>query len=70
MTLPTLETTSYSVDQGIATITLNRPEKLNAYNAKMREELIALVDETDADDNVRAVIVTVGVAAIVQLLLR
>lgn len=58
MPLPTLETTLYSVDRGVATITLNRPEKLNAYNAKMREELIALFDETDADDNVRAVIVT------------
>jgi enoyl-CoA hydratase/carnithine racemase len=58
MALPTLETTLYSVDDGIATITLNRPEKLNAYNAKMREELIALFDETDADDKVRAVIVT------------
>jgi enoyl-CoA hydratase/carnithine racemase len=58
MPLPTLETTLYSVDRGVATITLNRPEKLNAYNAKMREELIALFDETDADDNVRVVIVT------------
>lgn len=58
MPLPTLETTLYGVDRGVATITLNRPEKLNAYNAKMREELIALFDETDADDNVRAVIVT------------
>ncbi|OGB21793.1 MAG: enoyl-CoA hydratase [Burkholderiales bacterium RIFCSPLOWO2_02_FULL_57_36] len=58
MPLPTLETTLYSVDQGVATITLNRPEKLNAYNAKMREELLALFDETDADDNVRVVIVT------------
>lgn len=58
MPLPTLETTLYSVDRGVATITLNRPEKLNAYNAKMRAELIALFDETDADDNVRVVIVT------------
>lgn len=58
MPLPSLETTLYSVDRGVATITLNRPEKLNAYNAKMREELIALFDETDADDNVRVVIVT------------
>lgn len=58
MSLPSLETTLYSVDQGVATITLNRPEKLNAYNTKMREELIALFDETDADDNVRVVIVT------------
>ncbi|MEY4564047.1 MAG: hypothetical protein RLZZ618_3324 [Pseudomonadota bacterium] len=58
MPLPTLETTLYSVDNGVATITLNRPEKLNAYNGKMRDELIALFDETDADDKVRVVIVT------------
>lgn len=58
MPLPTLETTLYSVDRGIATITLNRPDKLNAYNARMREELIALFDETDADDNVRVVVIT------------
>ncbi|WP_328187125.1 crotonase/enoyl-CoA hydratase family protein [Marinobacter sp. OP 3.4] len=58
MALPTLETTQYSVDQGIATITLNRPDRLNAYNAKMREELLALFDETDADDNVKAVVIT------------
>lgn len=58
MPLPPLEATLYSVDDGIATITLNRPDKLNAYNAKMRDELLALFDETDADDKVRAVIVT------------
>lgn len=58
MPLPTLETTQYCVDDGIATITLNRPEKLNAYNARMREELAALFDETDSDDEVRVVVVT------------
>ena len=58
MPLPTLETTQYSVDDGIATITLNRPDKLNAYNPQMRAELHALFDETDADDKVRVVIVT------------
>jgi enoyl-CoA hydratase/carnithine racemase len=35
MPLPTHETTLYSVDRGVATITLNRPEKLNPYNVKM-----------------------------------
>ena len=58
MPLPPLETTRYEVDRGIATITLHRPDKLNAYNGKMRLELEALFDETDADDDVRAVIVT------------
>jgi enoyl-CoA hydratase/carnithine racemase len=58
MPLPPLETTRYGVDRGIATITLDRPEQLNAYNARMRLELEALLDETDRDDNVRVVIVT------------
>jgi enoyl-CoA hydratase/carnithine racemase len=58
MPLPPLETTRYEVADGIATITLHRPDKLNAYNGKMREEIGALFDETDADDAVRAVIVT------------
>jgi 1,4-dihydroxy-2-naphthoyl-CoA synthase len=48
--LPPLEAARYTVDQGIATITLDRPEKLNAYSAHMRRELEALFDETDADD--------------------
>ena len=43
---------------GIATITLNRPEKLNAFTNVMVRELIAAFDITDADDAVRSVIVT------------
>ena len=58
MPLPPLETTRYDVEDGIATITLHRPEKLNAYNGQMRVEIGLLFDETDADDAVRAVIVT------------
>jgi len=48
----------YEVDGGIATITLNRPDKLNAYNRDMGREIIAAFDEVDRDDAVRAVIVT------------
>jgi len=58
MTLPTLEAVLYSVADGIATITLHRPEKMNAFTAQMRDELVAAFDETDADDAVRAVIIT------------
>lgn len=58
MTLPTLETLRYGVADGIATVTLNRPDRLNAFTARMRDELIAVLDETDADDAVRVVIVT------------
>ena len=46
-----------SVD-GIATVTLNRPEKLNAVTSVLLRELIAAFDDADADDTVRAVIVT------------
>ena len=48
----------YSVIENIATITLNRPEKLNAFTNKMLHEIIAAFDLTDEDDSVRAVIVT------------
>ena len=58
MAAPTFETLLYSVEDGIATITLNRPEKLNAFNTQMMQDMIAAFDATDADDNVRAVIVT------------
>ncbi len=58
MPLPDLHTLLYSVSDGIATVTLNRPDKLNAFTTRMRDELIAVFDETDADDAVRAVIVT------------
>ena len=58
MTQPTFETLLYSVDAGIATIALNRPEKLNAFTSRMMLDLIAAFDATDADDAVRAVVVT------------
>lgn len=48
----------YEVSERIATITLNRPDKLNAFTHVMRGELIAAFDEAEADDEVRAVIVT------------
>ncbi len=48
----------YAVEDGIATITLHRPEKLNAFTEVMRRELIEAFDKIDADDGVRAVIVT------------
>jgi enoyl-CoA hydratase/carnithine racemase len=56
--MPTFETLLYSVEDGIATITLNRPDKLNAFNTRMMQDMIAAFDETDGDDKVRAVIVT------------
>lgn len=43
---------------GIATITLNRPDKMNAYTRMMGQEIMAAMDDIDADDAVRAVIFT------------
>ncbi|HMH91450.1 MAG TPA: enoyl-CoA hydratase-related protein [Streptosporangiaceae bacterium] len=48
----------YSVTGGVATITLNRPDKLNALNTEMYHGLIEAFDRTDGDDAVRAVVVT------------
>jgi enoyl-CoA hydratase/carnithine racemase len=52
------ETLKYEVEDGVATITLNRPDKLNAFNTQMMKDMIAAFDATDADDAVKAVIVT------------
>jgi len=48
----------YEVADGIATITLNRPEKLNAFTNRMMRELLDVFDVVDADDEVRVVIVS------------
>jgi enoyl-CoA hydratase/carnithine racemase len=58
MAAPSFETLIYDVQDGVATVTLNRPEKLNAFNTQMMADMIAAFDETDADDAVRCVIVT------------
>ncbi len=46
------------LDEGILTITLNRPERLNAWTATMGRELIEAFDRADADDEVRVIIMT------------
>ncbi|MBW0151117.1 MAG: crotonase/enoyl-CoA hydratase family protein [Phenylobacterium sp.] len=56
--LAEFETLKLELEDGIALLTLNRPEKLNAFNPLMNRELIAAFGLTDADDDVRAVIVT------------
>jgi enoyl-CoA hydratase/carnithine racemase len=48
----------YDVEEQILTITLNRPEKLNAFTDQMRDEIIDALDQADADDNVKAIIFT------------
>lgn len=54
----TYEQIDYQVEDGILTITLERPEKLNAFTPTMQRELIDAIGRADADDDVRVVIVT------------
>ena len=48
----------YDVEDNIATITLHRPDRMNAFTGTMMYEMIDAFDQIDADDDVRAVIVT------------
>ena len=48
----------YEVEDSVLTITLNRPDRLNAFTPTMARELLTAFDAADADDDVRAVIVT------------
>ena len=48
----------YSVEDSVLTITLNRPERLNAFTERMCRELLDALDRADADDSVRVVIFT------------
>src|SRR5260370_31619002 len=52
------ETIKYEVAEQILTITLNRPDRLNAFNGAMQKELIDAFDQADKDDNIRVIIVT------------
>lgn len=54
----TYSTIRYEVADHIATITLSRPDKLNAFTVTMMDEMIDAIDRIDADDAVRAAIVT------------
>lgn len=53
-----METLILSKDAGVATITLNRPDKLNALNRQLLDELGQIVDDVKTDDDVRCVIIT------------
>src|ERR1043166_4365409 len=52
------ETILTDVAENILTVTINRPDKLNALNTAMIHDLIDAFDQADADDAVRAIIVT------------
>jgi enoyl-CoA hydratase/carnithine racemase len=48
----------YEVRDSVLTITLDRPERLNAFTARMADELLDAFDRSDADDEVRVVVLT------------
>lgn len=52
------ETLLTKLEDGVLTITLNRPDRLNAYNRQMFLDFMACFDRSDADDDVRAIIIT------------
>ena len=58
VTASTYETVRYEIEDGIATITLNRPERMNAMTSRMTQDLLRVFDETDANDDVRCIILT------------
>jgi enoyl-CoA hydratase/carnithine racemase len=57
LTMPNQETL-YEVAQRVATITLNRPDKLNAWTAVMEQEVRAAMAEAERDENVRVIVLT------------
>ena len=56
--MTTFEEIRYEVQDHVLTITLHRPDRLNAFTGTMARELIEAFDRADADDEVRAVVVT------------
>ncbi|NLC77335.1 MAG: enoyl-CoA hydratase/isomerase family protein [Clostridia bacterium] len=52
------ETVILNKEDGIAVLTLNRPDKLNAVNMQMREEILGILAELEADPEIRVLIVT------------
>lgn len=52
------ETIKVDISEGILTLTMHRPDKMNAFTGQMMHEMIAALDIADSDDSVRAVIVT------------
>ena len=51
-------TIKYDVEDAILTLTIHRPQKMNAFTNEMLKEMIDAFDRADADDEIRAIIVT------------
>lgn len=58
MTNPDSQTLKTEVSERVLTLTLHRPDKLNAFTTTMLKEFLQVIDRVDADDEIRAVIVT------------
>jgi len=58
LSVPEFETLLLEIAEGVATVTLNRPEVLNAFDERMQDELAALWQGLRSDDDVRAVVLT------------
>lgn len=56
--MPDFQTLQYRLEDGVAVATFSRPEKMNTFGAAMMQDLLDLFDHTDADDAVRAVVLT------------
>jgi enoyl-CoA hydratase/carnithine racemase len=56
--MPDYDQIRYAVDDGVVTLTLHRPDRLNAFTATMKDELLDAFGTADADDDVRVVVVT------------
>ena len=54
----TYETLALSLDDGVLVVTLSRPEQLNSFTVQMANELVQLFTDVNADDAVRAIVVT------------
>lgn len=52
------QTLLYQVEGGVATITLNRPDKLNSFNTPMHKEFLGVLRQVERDEAVRAVVIT------------
>ena len=52
------QTVRWEINDGIATLTLNRPDKLNALSNKMTEEILDILPKVQGDDNIKVMIIT------------
>jgi enoyl-CoA hydratase/carnithine racemase len=64
------KTIHFKEDDSIGLITLNRPEKLNAFNSRMMAEMLDVFDHIDAEDSIKAVIILLEQRLLIQSLIH